>query len=578
MYLKQTLQKNGKLNLSIVENWWDPEKKRSRQKTIENLGYAQDLKKEHPDPIEWGKQRAKELTKEKQAAKQAVQIKIYPQQKIDKKAQNRKNIGCAAICSIYNSLKIEPSIRNNTRKQRVQFDINSVLRLLVCERVVNPSSKLSNWENKDRYFFRTDFSQSDVYRALDVLADIKDKIISAMNRSIENAQIRDLSAVYYDVTNYYFEIDAEDELRKKGVSKEHRKSPIVQMGLLQDKNGIPITYKVFSGNTNDCQTLIPVLSNLKRDHNLDRVVAVADKGINCSQNIAASVAKGDGFVFSQSIKGTKSDSELRDWVLDEKDYVSSKNFKIKSKQGFKTVHLKKEDTDNGKACDIDVEVKYVAFWSEKYARRARRKREELLEKARELVKNPGSYTRATSYGAAAYVENLHFDKKTGEIIDTNKLMQNEEAIQKDEATDGYYLVVTSELNWSDEKILDTYRELWKIEETFKITKSELKTRPIYLRDLQHVEAHFLTCYIALVILRLLQLKTGLNCATIREELSAMSGTNIGANWWVFNHRSENSDLIASSVGLEELMLQNLTTKDVSKILGKAKKFDLKFRR
>ena len=572
MYLKKDKRKNGRIYLSIAQSYRN-EKGIQRNRVVKSLGYLDDLEKE------WGSNAlAKceairdEMSKEASLLTSPQTLTIRPQEKLDSKTQYCKNLGIAVPLAYYNTLGIERTIRNACQKRKLEFDCNAVMRLLVSDRLFDQRSKLSAWENKDKWFFRTDFSQSDVYRALDVLADIKDKIISAMNRSIENAQIRDLSAVYYDVTNYYFEIDAEDELRKKGVSKEHRKSPIVQMGLLQDKNGIPITYKVFSGNTNDCQTLIPVLSNLKRDHNLDRVVAVADKGINCSQNIAASVAKGDGFVFSQSIKGTKSDSELRDWVLDEKDYVSSKNFKIKSKQGFKTVHLKKEDTDNGKACDVEVEVKYVAFWSEKYARRARKNREELLEKARELVKNPGSYTRATSYGAAAYVENLHFDKKTGEIIDTNKLMLNEEAIQKDEATEGYYLIVTSELNWSDEKILNTYRELWKIEETFKITKSELKTRPIFLRDIKHIEAHFLICYIALCIARLMQLalKHKYPAQVILEELSQVSCTLADANWWLSSYRSEITDKLFALIK-KDTPLKWMRTTQIKDMLNKANK-------
>lgn len=571
MYLKKMKEKSGRVRLAIYESYWNGAPKNRKVKT---LGFVDELEAEHEDPIAWGKEVAKRLTDEKKAAEQAVSIEIHPQQKITIDGENRKNLGCIAALSQYCALGIPQAIRAATKNSKIEFDINAVLRLLVCERILNPGSKLAAWENRKNYFFRTEFSDDDVYRALDAFSDAKHRIVSAMNRRISEPGIRDLSAVYYDVTNYYFEIDKEDESRKLGVCKEHRPNPIVQMGLLQDANGIPLAYRLFPGNTLDCQTMIPVLESLKTDHGLARVVAVADKGLNCSQNIAAAVASGDGFVFSQSIRGTKSDSDLRKWVLEESGYKKSDGFKIKSKQGYKTIHLKAKETNSGKKQDVDVDVKYVAFWSAKYARRAAKEREKVIEKAKNLIKNPGAYTRATSYGAAAYVKNLHFDKKTGEIIENHTLSLNENAIEQAAALDGYYLIVTSETGWSDAKILDTYRELWRIEETFKVTKTTLKTRPVYVRTEKHIEAHFLTCYISLVILRLLQLKTGLTCAQIQEEISAMNGTNVDANWWVFNHRTQNSDKIAESLGLEDLKLKNIKTGDIKKLLAKAAKAKL----
>lgn len=574
MHLKQTRQKSGKTSLSIVESWWDPKMKRSRQRTIENLGYLEDLLATHDDPVAWGKDRASELTLAKKVSSQAISIELYPAQKIDRKADTVKNIGSALVCAHYAALGIERVLRNHMRGSHASYDLNAVLRLLVCERIVDPGSKRAAFAHKGRYFFRTKFSEDDVYRALDELAAAKDALVAAMNRACATSGVRDVSSVYYDVTNYYFETDSEDELRKKGVSKEHRPSPLVQMGLLQDGKGLPIGYRKFSGNTSDSQTMLSVLSDLKRDHNLKRVVAVADKGLNCSTNIAALVASGDGFVFSQSVRATKSDSSLKAWVLEEKDYVCQDGFKLKSKQGFKTVHLKSSDTQSGKAKDIDIEVKYVAFWSEKYARRARYEREKVLEKARALIAHPSAYTKATSYGAARYIKNLHFNKTTGEIVDGNTLELDSCAIEEEARYDGYYVIVTSETNWDDERIIDTYRELWRIEESFKISKSELKTRPVFVWTPKHIEAHFLICYIALVILRLLQLATGLPCSRIKEEISLMQGINVDANWWVFAHRSDASDRLSEAVGLEELKLKNLTLAKAKEIFAKAAKWEL----
>ena len=573
MHLKQTRQKSGKTNLSVVESWWDPKTKRSRQRTVENLGYLEDLAAGHADPIAWGKERAAELTEAKRASEQAAPIEVHPAQKIDKRADNRKNIGCAVALSQYAALGIERPLRNHMRGSGAEYDLNAVARLLVCERICSPGSKLSAWNNRGEYFFRTDFSDDDVYRALDELAAAKGAVVSAMNRSVAAAGVRDMSCVYYDVTNYYFEADGEDELRRKGVGKEHRPGPIVQMGLLQDADGIPIAYRKFPGNAADCTTVIPVLADLKRDHGLERVVAVADKGLNCSDNIAAAAASGDGFVFSQSVRGTKSDRGLKAWVTSEEGYAcrteGGARFKSKSKQGYKTVHLKASDTASGKAEDVRVDVKYVAFWSEKYERRARREREEAIEKAKRLVADPGSYTKATSHGAAQYVKNLAFDGETGEVVAGRKLELDLEAIAEAERYDGYYLIVTSETGWDDGRVIDAYRELWRIEESFEVTKSELRTRPVFVWTPDHIEAHFLVCYIALVILRLLQLATGLPCGRIRGEIAAMSGTNMDANWWVFDHRTDESDILVEAVGLEELKLKNLTTGKAMEILAKA---------
>ena len=375
MFLKQMKQKNDRIKLAIYECYRDG--KVSRQRTVKPLGFYDELIKEHPDPIAWGKQIAKEMTEEKNKEKQAVSIQIHPMQKIDMRSTNEKNLGSIIALTQYAALGIKVALANfiASKNSKAKYSLNAILRMLVCERIVNPSSKLCAWINKDRYFFKSDFSKSDIYHALDDLAEAKGSIISAMNRKIAKAKIRDMSCVYYDVTNYYFEIDAEDELRKKGVSKEHRPNPIVQMGLLQDEKGIPITYRLFSGNTSDCETMISILSDLKRDNKLDRIVVVADKGLNCSQNIAAAVASGDGFVFSQSIRGTKSNSSIRKWVLDSKDYRNCKDGKIKSIQGYKTIHLKADESDTGKPKNVDVEVKYVAKWSAKYKARAKYERD-----------------------------------------------------------------------------------------------------------------------------------------------------------------------------------------------------------
>lgn len=346
------------MKLAVCESY--REGRRTRQRQTMSLGYLDELEKLHRDSVAWGRSVALRMTEERKGREQAVPLEIHPGEKIDGRRQTRKNLGCAMALHGYAALGIERVLRNHTRGRAIGYDLNGVMRLLVCERLVEPGSKLSAW--RGRYFFKSDFSDDDVYRALDELAACRDGVVSSMNRAIASAGLRDMSCVYYDVTNYYFESDAQDDLGRRGRSKENRKGPIVQMGLLQDGRGVPICYRKLPGNTPDAKTMVPVLADLKRDYGTGRVVAVADKGPDSSDNVAASVAKGDGFVFSQPARGTKSDRALRGWLLDERGYRHmGDDFKIKGRQGYKTCHLKARDTQDGRPRDVRVPVKYVAF-------------------------------------------------------------------------------------------------------------------------------------------------------------------------------------------------------------------------
>ena len=573
VYLHKSERKGGTY-LSIVEGYREGGK--VKHKTVESLGYVDDLMEEYgPDPVAHFKQVRENRNAAKEAEAQTVTIEIHPRQKIDKRAAARKNIGSAVLLAVYNALGVEAAVRNATRGSRADYDANAVMRLLVVERILDPGSKKHAWRNKDRYFFRTEFGLDDAYRALDVLCVCRDRIVSAVNRAVDKMGIRDTACVFYDVTNYYFEVDEPGGLRQKGMSKEHRKGPIVQMGLLQDSGGIPIGYRLFPGNIPDPCTMLPILEGMKRDYRCQRVVAVGDKGNNCSTNIAALVAGGDGFVYSQSIRGTKSGAETRDWVLSEAGYARTCDgegrvtYKVKSKQGYKTVAV--EDPD-GKKRKVDVDVKYVAFWSEKYQKRARKERQAAVDKARRLVTDPGAYTAATHFGAAKYVKGMKVDAKTGELVEAADVLEfDEERLAAEEACDGYYCIVTSETDMSDGEIIEAYRGLWKIEESFKVTKSDLETRPVYVSREEHIEAHFLTCYVALCILRIIQAATGgkYSARVIVDELSAMCGTHLEGNWWRFDHRSDASDDLCRMAGVD-LTRQNMRLKDIKAALSQAK--------
>jgi transposase len=575
MRVKSTLQKNGKTNLAIIEKYWDPKNKTSRQRTVKGYGFLEDLDKEHGDGLAYVQAICDELNAKKAAAKQSVSLEIHPQEKINKRADNIKNVGVTIPLGYYAMLGIERTLRNHARNKRFKYDVNAISRLLISERIVDPDSKLSAWQNRGRYFFRSDFSDDDVYRALDFIAKCKVPIISAMNKAIANHHARNLQDTYYDVTNYYFEIDEEDKLRKNGVSKEHKRKPIVQMGLMQDKDGIPINFNIFPGNTSDCLTMLPSMLEAKRDVGASRMVIVADKGLNTSDNIAAITLDGNGFVFSQSIRGTKSPKELREWVVSSQGYRQNAgdgdgpDFKLKSRQATKTVHIK---DDTGKTTDVDIEVKEVAFWSAKYDKRAKFERARVLEKAKALVANPSAYDKAIHYGAARYVKNVTFNKKTGEVIaDAAKAPSiDTDLIAKEERLDGYYVIISSETGLSDDRIIDIYRGLWRIEESFKVTKSVLSARPVFVWTPEHILAHFLICYITLTIIRLIQYDTHFDYSAeaIAEEIRHMNGVLLEDNWWRFYHRTDISEALCKTVGIE-LSLKNMQLVEIKHILAQA---------
>ena len=367
------------------------------------------------------------------------------------------------------------------------------------------------------------------------MLNCKEDIFKSIWENTKDKYKRDASTSYYDCTNYYFEIEYDDKdqlddngniikkgIRKRGPEKNHRPDPIVEMGLLMDKTGFPISYNIFSGSTSEKETLIPEVKSLKKRHNIDKVIIVADKGLNDSENMIRLAGldlnkkNRDGYVYSQTIRGA--DEEFKKWVLKNDDYIidiikdddgNDIIFKHKSRMYPRKMYIERTDkgltkSGNKRRQPITIDQKQMVYYSQKYADKQRRDRQLVIEKAKDLIKNPGNYTRNTTYGAAGYINNIAFDKKTGEVVDGLDLSLNIKKIEEEELYDGYYAIVTSEEYLTDLELRNIYKGLTKIEETFKITKSEFKARPINVRLEDHIDALFLICFISLVIIRILQ--------------------------------------------------------------------------
>lgn len=439
------------------------------------------------------------------------------------------------------------------------YDPCRILELLVWDRIAHPSSKRAAWEARARFPRKCGFTADDVYRCLTYLDENADALVGSMNAS----------CLYYDVTNYYFECDEEDGFRMRGVSKEHRPSPIVQMGLFLDSDGLPLGYELFPGNRNDMTTLLPAMSKAGvRDLPWgERVVVVADKGLNTSANIAACVLDGNGYIFSQSVR--KATKGLESWVLDDAGYEESASgsFKIKSRISEKAVYVAGED---GKRRRVMVPVKEVAFWSRDYFERSRCERAKVVEKSRAAVAR-GDLSSAAAKTSVRYAKDVPVVRGTGEAADHNWVV-DEERIAADEAMDGYYCIVTSEQEMDDRDVIDAYRGLWRIEESFRVMKGDLGTRPVYCSTESHIRAHFLVCYVALLVMRLMQLDTGRrhSASEISADLAQVVGHHMRQNLYLFDHRTDLTDELADAVGID-LSRQVLTRAQIRSIMADVKK-------
>jgi transposase len=541
MFLRKNYFKaTGRTYLYIVEGYRDQNGK-AKSKVVKSVGYLDELEKEHADPIAHFAGVAKAMTLAAAQDKEAV-VRLDLGARVGCGADSRKNYGHVVFSRVYHELGLDRFWNNKARHAGFEYNANSIMKLLVFARLIYPGSKKNAHELKGRFFDLLGFSLGDVYNSLGFFARHARECQRHIHEMAAEKYGRETDIVYYDVTNYYFETEHEDGLRRKGCSKEHRKDPIVQMGLAMDKRGIPLSYRLFAGNTHDSQTLMPVLVGIAKEYGAKRVITVADKGLNSGDNIVFSASLGNGYVFSQSVRGAG--GEMRAYILDEKGYEAvGDDYRRKSRVIPVNVQY---HAAPGKKAAARLDQKQVVFYSEKYAKRARRKRAEALQKAADLIANPSKYKRATAQGAAGYVSGLSFDKKTGEILDTGTaLALNKAKIREEEEMDGYYAIVTSELDLEDGCIIDMYRGLWRIEESFKITKSVIEARPVYVYKPEHINAHFLVCFIALLLARLveLELEGKFTAGRIVESLREVSCSHLDANHWLFDYADGVTDAL-----------------------------------
>jgi transposase len=309
-----------------------------------------------------------------------------------------------------------------------------------------------------------------------------------------------------------------------------------------------MAYQLFPGNANDCTTLLPILKRIRRQFQTGKAIVVSDKGLNTQKNAYYLANRRGGYVFSQSVRG--GNAELKRYVLKQSDYEEGESgFKKKSRQFTRRIEF---EDDNGQIIRAAIAEKQVVFYSPEYDRRAKADRAAAIKKARAIIDNPKNFTKQNTYGAAKYIRQIEYDKSTGEIITpANKLSFNEEALAEDEKYDGYYVIITNRYDKPDDWIIDTYRGLWRIEESFRVTKSELEARPVYVSRQDRIQAHFLICFVSLVIIRLLQLKlnNAFSPAKIINSLSKTCCSLIKDNFHMFDYHDEVMEQIGTLFGV-----------------------------
>lgn len=540
MFLKKT-PKPGGLYLAITESYYDKNKKCTRQKTIKGLVYLDNLKKQYPDPIAHFEKVAADMNKELESKKNTT-ISIDLTASLTTDEQNLKNVGYGILKQLYKELQLDIFWRVKVRNRSIKYNMDMIFRLLVFSRILFPGSKKEAYDKRHIYFEEIDgFSLDDLYHALDLIHEYVEDLQKWIYERSAKLIKRDISVSFFDCTNYYFDIGRPDvdtlnengnpidkkgniipkKYRKRGAEKNRRPDPIVGMGLLIDKNAIPLSYDLFPGNESEKVHMRPIINRIKRDYTDGRIIFVADRGLNTSDNIyylngdnKGDVNHRDGYVYGQSVRGA--DAEFKEWILAggyHKEKLIDENgeeiiFIHKSRIHPKqlNVNVSSPDEKTKKKKTVTIDQKQMAYYSEKYAKKQRLERQVMIERAKDLINYPKKYDRITSAGSAAYIINIAFDKNTGEIVEGKNLELDMEKIEEETKYDGYYSIVTSELMMDDYELRKIYRGLIRIEDTFKVSKTEMEARPVYVWTTPHIDAHFATCFTALVLIRLLEAK------------------------------------------------------------------------
>ena len=505
MRLQIVKSKNAQ-SLYVVKSIYHNKKRTN--KVIEKLGTYDHLKNVlNEEPIAWAKKYVEELNKKEKEGTRDILVKYSPTKIIEKNLQTSFNVGYLFLEKIYYDLGLNHICNEISNKYKFNYDLDNILSRLVYSRIIYPSSKLATFELSKKYIEQPNFELHDIYRALEVIAKETDFIQSELYKNSLRVSKRNTKILYYDCTNYFFEIEQESGLRQYGPSKEHRPNPITQMGLFMDGDGIPLAFSITAGNTNEQITLTPLEEKILEDFKLSKFIVCTDAGLASNANRKFNDKDDRAFITTQSIKKLK--KHLMDWALnpnswhlsgDKKEYNineienDEKSLKLYEDRTFFKERWIKE---NG------LEQKLIVTYSLKYRNYQRQIRNFQIERAKVAIANKNfKLDKCNQNDFKRFIKKTNITKD-GEVAEKKVLSLNTDTIQKEEKFDGFYGVCTN-LDDEPEEIIKVNQRRWEIEESFRIMKSEFKARPVYLSRDDRITAHFTTCFLSLVILRFLE--------------------------------------------------------------------------
>ena len=541
-------------------------------KTIEKIGTHEEIKKicGDMDPLEWAKDYAAKRTAEEKSHKQDIILRYSSSTLIDKNIRRSCNAGYLFLQDIYHSLGIHQICDSISEKYKFDYDLNDILSMLVYSRIIAPGSKLSSFESAQGFLEQPKCELHQVYRALEVIAKENDFFQAELYKNSQHVIHRKKEVLYYDCTNYYFEIEDEDEFRKYGVSKEHRPNPIVQMGMFMDADGIPLTFSLFDGSQNEQPSMSPLEKKIIKDFDASDFIVCTDAGLSSTANRKFNSIQGRGFVTTQSIKKLK--GFLQDFCLEDDGWYlpgSDKTYRL-SELDEKTDYDKIFYKDRWMN-ENNLEQHLIVTYSLKYRNYQRTIRDRQIERAKKIVESPSKLTRNRSNDPKRFIEQGHCTSD-GEIARKTITSLNQERIDDEEKYDGLYAVCTN-LDHDVSSIIKINQKRWEIEECFRIMKTEFKARPVYLSRKDRITAHFTTCFTALVLYRILEQKLNekYTCEQLIDTMRLMDMMIVPGEGYIPTYtRTDITDALHDAFGFRT-DYQIISQKNMRKILNQTKK-------
>lgn len=524
---------------------------------VEKLGTEKYIKETYgvDDAEAWARAYVEKLNKEEKSKNHKVLIPFSTDIRIPAGTQRSFNVGYLFLQKLYYQLGL-PNICQKIKKEHsFEYDLDSILSRLVYGRILYPSSKLSCMEHSKTLIEQPNFELQHIYRALSVLAEDSDFIQAQLYKNSKKVIKRSTGVLYYDCTNFFFEIEQEAGLKQYGISKEHRPNPIVQMGLFMDKSGIPLAFCINEGNQNEQLSLNPLERQIMRDFELSKFVVCTDAGLSSAANRKFNNYGERSFIATQSIKKLK--NELKAWALDTKGWAvegSDSTFDIseledtpenQKKIFYKQMMIEGWDEER----DIAFDQNLIVTYSLKYKLYQEKIRNRQIERARKLLANPSSVDKHLANDVKRLVKKTSVTND-GEIAEKKVYELNEALIKEEAKYDGFYAVCTN-LDDDPWDIAKINHNRWEIEESFRIMKSEFDARPVYLHRDDRIKAHFLTCFIALLMYRILENQLGekYTCEELIETLRKMNMTSLGKDGYIPSYaRTETTDALHDNAG------------------------------